>query len=264
MGGSPKEYIDEKIKDFEKHNYTRRLWENQPKHVEVWLEKDALASLFEEACYGYRVIIFPSRGYSSYTKVAEALFERFCDLWLQEPIKQVIILYFTDHDPSGLDMELDLKKRFKQYFGQIINERMVLKLREVVEDKERFKKEYEQMRHETMKRLGDMGFTDLLTIKRIALSYGQVRDFDLAPNPTKEADPRKKKYIEEYGSECWELDAVPPDEMIRIIQEAIKREINFDRWNETIKRIEDEKEVTEKDLGRLSELLKKWYDQKAG
>ncbi len=55
---------------------TSRTGSASSNHVEVWVEKDALSTLFERAVKQYRIVVFPSRGYSSYTKVMEAL-ERF-------------------------------------------------------------------------------------------------------------------------------------------------------------------------------------------
>ena len=125
---SPESYVDWLFRELNERFYDKPYWKSQPKHVEVWVEKDALSTLFERAVKQYRVVVFPSRGYSSYTKVMEAL-ERFPEG------KDVLILHFTDHDPSGVDMSRDLNWRFAEYSGlkNIVVRRIALKIEQVTE-----------------------------------------------------------------------------------------------------------------------------------
>lgn len=89
----------------------------------------------------------------------------------------------------------------------------------------------------------------------VALTYDQVQSFDLAPNPTKRADPRARNYIAKYGDECWELDALPPDELNRIVDEAIREEINWDRWHAEEEKIAEDREELEEPLRNAREAL---------
>ena len=57
--------------------------------------------------------------------------------------------------------------------------------------------------------------------KRIALNLGQVRDHELPPNRIKETDSRSGTYRQQYGTGCWELDALPPSKLNKIIECAI-------------------------------------------
>jgi hypothetical protein len=75
-----------------------------------------------------------------------------------------------------------------------------------------------------------------LTLKRIALTYGQVLSYNLLPNPTKKADPRAEEYVARYGDQCWELDALEPTELQRIVKEAVEAEIDPKIWSEVIER----------------------------
>lgn len=45
--------------------YKRDLWQSQKSYVEIWIEKDALRSVFEKACSGYGVSVIVCRGFSS-------------------------------------------------------------------------------------------------------------------------------------------------------------------------------------------------------
>ncbi len=153
---SVEDFVRSKISELEDtEQYTRRVWEDQPQYVELWVEKDALATLFSSVADGYRVITYPSRGYSSFTKVYEAIKERF-SVYSDRPIT---ILHFADHDPSGLNMTDDIQSRLERYGSHA-------------------------------------------RVKRIALTYTQVRQFGLEPMPTKISDSRWKEYSVQYGSQC--------------------------------------------------------------
>ncbi len=197
---SVQDFVRTKISELEDtEQYTRRIWDDQPQYVEVWVEKDALATLFSSIADGYRVITYPSRGYSSYTKVYEAINNRF-SLYGNRPIT---ILHFSDHDPSGLNMTQDIQSRLYRYGSHA-------------------------------------------KVKRIALTYTQVRQFGLDPMPTKISDSRWREYSIQYGSQCWELDALPPNELQNIIKDAIKAHVDASRWNKTFKEIEKEKRSLQK------------------
>lgn len=72
-----------------------------------------------------------------------------------------------------------------------------------------------------------------VAVRRIALTFDQVKKYNLIPNPTKLADPRSADYIARHGDECWELDAIEPDELVRLCQEAVKEQINApSAWEE--------------------------------
>ena len=93
-------------------------------------------------------------------------------------------------------------------------------------------------------------------MKRIALSIDQVRQYDLIPNPTKVTDSRAGGYMAQYGDECWELDAIEPDELVRLVQEAVEGEVtDWDAWDEL-----KDQEVKEREEIRLAiEELKDKY-----
>ena len=45
--------------------YRRDLWQTQDRYVEVWIEKDALSSVFTRACSPYGISVVVCRGFSS-------------------------------------------------------------------------------------------------------------------------------------------------------------------------------------------------------
>lgn len=88
-------------------------------------------------------------------------------------------------------------------------------------------------------------------VRRIALTYDQVQQYNLIPNPTKDTDTRCDDYKRYYGDECWELDAIEPNELVRICATAVEALIeDWDAWNEL-------KMVQENENKQLRELLEK-------
>ena len=79
-------------------SYRRNLWATQPIFVEIWCEKDAIASIILEEAQGFGVQVFPLRGFIS----GSALYNAANGFKEQiEDGKEVYIYYFGDHDPSN-------------------------------------------------------------------------------------------------------------------------------------------------------------------
>ncbi len=87
--------------------YLLPRWERQPRYVELWVEKDALAGVLEPIADQYHITLMVNRGYSSSSAMKEAA-ER---LLRQGDGKTVTIFYVGDFDPSGEDMVRDVEDR---------------------------------------------------------------------------------------------------------------------------------------------------------
>jgi hypothetical protein len=94
--------------------YTLNPWVDQPVHVEVWIEKDALEGIAERACRPRRVPYFSCRGYVSQSVMWEAA-QRLGEH--VENGKQVAVIHLGDHDPSGIDMTRDIEARLHEFSG---------------------------------------------------------------------------------------------------------------------------------------------------
>lgn len=70
-----------------------------------------------------------------------------------------------------------------------------------------------------------------IDVRRIALNMDQVRQYNPPPNPTKESDGRSAAYIDEYGAECWELDALDPHVIDRLVRDKVGALIDKKKWN---------------------------------
>lgn len=94
------------------NGYFQNHWDDQPKYVEVWLEKASLASVFQPICDDLNVRLEATRGDWSDSKVYEAT-QRLSDA--MERGKQVVILYFGDFNPSGLHAPVAVQKTMSHY-----------------------------------------------------------------------------------------------------------------------------------------------------
>jgi hypothetical protein len=109
--------------------------------------------------------------------------------------KDVVIVYLGDHDPSGMDMDRDIEERLGIFLGN-------------------------DMFHVCM--------------DRVALNMKQVTDYGIPHNPAKITDSRAKKYISEYGHSSWELDAIEPYELGKIVKNAVLKRRDDKKWEKSI------------------------------
>ena len=87
-------------------------WENQPVHIEVFVEKDAVSGILAPVCRKLQVRFTANRGYASsslYYEVSQRL------LSAHRNGKDIHILYLGDHDPSSMDMTRDLTDRMNLF-----------------------------------------------------------------------------------------------------------------------------------------------------
>lgn len=100
------------------NSYARDKWEGQDVAPEVWIEKEALAGVLENACYDLDVPFFACRGYVS----ASAMFEASRRLVrYRRDGRRPLIIHLGDHDPSGLDMTRDIENRLSVMCGESID-----------------------------------------------------------------------------------------------------------------------------------------------
>jgi hypothetical protein len=62
----------------------------------------------------------------------------------------------------------------------------------------------------------------------------QVRQYHPPPNPAKETDTRSGSYIEQYGTESWELDALELTIIDTLIRTSVAGLIDRRRWDAEI------------------------------
>lgn len=97
---------------------------------------------------------------------------------------------------------------------------------------------------------------ETVTVKRIALNYSQVQQYNPPPNPAKSTDARYAGYEERYGDESWELDALNPAVINQLIRSEIESMIDEDAWAEQQDRLDRDKK-------ELDTLYYRWRDVEA-
>lgn len=115
--------------------------------------------------------------------------------------QEIVVLHLGDHDPSGIDMSRDLEERLSMF-----------------------------SRHKVQ-----------IDFRRLALNMNQVEEQKPPPNPAKVTDSRYAGYRSQYGAESWELDALSPKYLHTLVSTEVEGLIDFARWNERCKTIEEVK-----------------------
>ena len=175
--------------------YRFDLWRDQPYHVEVMVEKQALEGVLVPVCQYLDVPFSANKGYSSSSHLYQVggRIKSMLDAG-----KQVVVLYLGDHDPSGIDMSRDVEDRLKLFSGY----------GDWSDDE---KKVVESGRYDE----------DQFTLVRVALNMSQVRQYNPPPNPAKMTDSRAEGYVARYGRQSWELDALDPAVLARLVTDHV-------------------------------------------
>lgn len=93
-------------------------------------------------------------------------------------------------------------------------------------------------------------------VNRLALNIDQVEEYNPPPNPAKITDPRATVYVKRFGDESWELDALNPQTLSNLIQDAIRAEINTAAWEAATMAEEDHRRDLSKVAARYDDVKK--------
>lgn len=93
-----------------------------------------------------------------------------------------------------------------------------------------------------------MGGIDL---HRMALNMDQIDHYNPPPNPAKTTDSRYDAYQQKYGVESWELDALEPAVIAKLIEDRVLDHRDEDKWEAKV-----EEEVEHRRL--LGVVSSKW------
>lgn len=184
-------------------SYRENPWLDQPFYIEAWIEKDALVGVLESACARWRLPYFSCRGYVSQSETWQAP-QRMARAAAAG--KKCVVLHLGDHDPSGVDMSRDLRDRLNGFSNVRVKDDSI--------DWHPFQ----------------------IEVDRLALTMAQVRQFNPPPNPAKITDSRARGYIEKYGRESWELDALDPTTIDGLIAKAVQKRLDHAAWGESLNR----------------------------
>ncbi|MCM1119342.1 MAG: hypothetical protein NC543_08280 [bacterium] len=90
-------------------------------------------------------------------------------------------------------------------------------------------------------------------VKRVALTMNQIQTYNPPPNPAKITDSRASKYIDQFGDESWELDALEP----KVITNLINQEVTKYRDDEIYQAVCDKERKEKEEL----KMLERNYDR---
>lgn len=119
--------------------------------------------------------------------------------------KPLTVLYVGDRDPSGMHMsEVDLPDRIARYGGEIEIMRIAIDVQD--------------------------------TLRSAGVPSFRAAD--------KRGDPRHAWYVENYGSKCWELDALNPKLLRERLERAIGSRLDINAWNRAVEIEQVQREAT--------------------
>jgi hypothetical protein len=95
--------------DTVKEAYRKDFWAELPDYVEVIVEKDTIAGKLAPVTREFDVPLHPIRGYSS-TSYAYGIARGWRDI-----TKPIAVYYLGDHDPSGRDLERNIREKLARY-----------------------------------------------------------------------------------------------------------------------------------------------------
>ena len=87
-----------------------------------------------------------------------------------------------------------------------------------------------QMTDDIEKRLRKFTRGREIEVRRKGLTEEQALAHRLPPNVVKDSDSRSAAYKEEHGRDCWELDALDPGVIIRLVEDELGKVIDEEAW----------------------------------
>ncbi|MCJ7767825.1 hypothetical protein MUP79_05505 [Candidatus Bathyarchaeota archaeon] len=191
-------------------SYRLPRWSDQDYYVELYCEKQAMESVLKPVADQFHIYFGYNKGYASASSIYD-LSKR-----IKEKIvdgKKTIVLYFGDHDSSGLDMIRDIRERVTEFLlkGQ---DEINIDLGE----------------EEGWTTLDEESIDEYFQVVPLALNMAQIKQYNPPPNPAKMTDPRAEWYVKEYGHTSWELDALKPDVLVNLATEGILKYLDYDKY----------------------------------
>lgn len=109
-------------------SYAIDKWEGGPCRCEIWVEKEALAGVFDRVCKELDVPFLACRGYVSASEMWRAAMR--LKKW-ERAGYTTTVFHFGDHDPSGIDMTRDIQDRLALFGARTGVRRMALSMAQV-------------------------------------------------------------------------------------------------------------------------------------
>lgn len=199
--------------------YRRDRTEGQEFNVYLAVEKATLTSQLDSWFGRLGMPIVALRGYSSETLEREVMDDVINDG------RDAVLLYAGDFDPSGEDILRNFvdqtKRSISRDFGILGTDGRIESGRTTITSR--------------VARFDE--------IVRVALTPEQVEEHDLPPQPGKADDTRSKGFKERHGRLIQvEVEALDPETLRRLYQDAIDEYFDLSIWEEVVDREREERE----------------------
>jgi hypothetical protein len=183
-------HIDNAVEEAAEHFRLSALKEIAKEHVQVWVEKNALASLMWDVCFDYDVPLIPCGGAPSWSLIWDAA----NDIVASHKEKTVVYI-FSDYDPTGfITIPETIEEKLSEY------------VREIARNKVFYEPE--------------------ITFKRPALNREQVDRLGLPTRPTKtkkEGNMHAERFLDPESSE---LDALTTSQLQDMVRQCLRRHVS--------------------------------------
>jgi hypothetical protein len=180
-----------------RRQYDEDRWLGQPFYPFNVVEKDTMEPVCKPMAKDWQMPFASSRGYASLTlqhDVAERIVQRYAQTG------QTAIIYFaSDHDPSGLDLQLKWEEAMRAFNAPARIVRIAL------------------------------------TIEQVRNSALDIERLGIGVKPT---DSRAKNYIRQFGNRCWEADILPAAIIRQTLDREITRWLDRKLWDRRRREIE--------------------------
>ena len=199
---SPQDIIDSSAWSFNMDK-----WEGQEYRPEVWIEKEALVGIVSSICNRLDVPFFACRGYVSQSEqwAAGKRYQRHLAMTKRVYDKELGD-YMTEYKRRQTPVIIHLGDHDPSGID---------------------------MTRDNMERLS-MFARRGIRVRRIALNMNQVKQYDPPPNPTKLTDSRAQGYMDKFGNESWELDALKPTVLRDLISDTVKEYRDEDLYEKVL------------------------------
>ena len=104
----------------------------------------------------------------------------------------------------------------------------------------------------------EMDHKRAITFHRIAITMEQIKRFRPPSRPVNVKDSRAKEYIEKYGDRCWEVEAIRPRTLFRLIEAGLKKVVPPEYLAEA-----EERELAARLVRRITERLRREIEREA-
>lgn len=90
-----------------------------------------------------------------------------------------------------------------------------------------------------------------IQVVRLALNMEQVERFNPPPNPAKQTSARYKAYEALYGTDSWELDALKPEYVEQLLEDAARKFRDQALWDERLAEEAEDKDTMDEAIKNM-------------